>query len=99
MTELTELKKQQYERIKELFVLSRQRFLDAGGDPRKRPSGRKGDDYLTDEEREEFFAITRELGKVKIIDGYVHTAGRSWKLPENSPLLNKQSQSEVKSDS
>ncbi|MCL1468056.1 hypothetical protein [Argonema galeatum] len=48
------------------------------------PSGRKGDDYLTDEEREELFAIGRELGGVKIIGDEVHTAGRYWKIPVKS---------------
>ncbi|MCL1469774.1 hypothetical protein [Argonema antarcticum] len=99
MTESTQVRKQKYERFKELFAVGRQRYLDAGGDPH-RPSGSlHGNDYLTDEERQELIALGRELGGVKIIDGYVHTAGRSWKLPENSPLLNNQSASEVKSDS
>ncbi|MBD1839004.1 hypothetical protein H6F78_23055 [Coleofasciculus sp. FACHB-64] len=78
MTKPTEIEKQQYARIKELFALSRQRYLDAGGDPRKRPSGLKGDDYLTDEERQELFAIAR--GGVKIIGDEVHCEGRSWKI-------------------
>ena len=84
MTDSSELRKQKYERFKQLFGLSRQRYLDAGGDPRKSASGRKGDDYLTDEEREELFAIGRELGGVKIIGDEVHTAGRSWKIPAKS---------------
>ncbi|MCL1468057.1 hypothetical protein [Argonema galeatum] len=98
MTESTQVRKQKYERFKELFAVGRQRYLDAGGDP-YRPSGSlHGNDYLTDEERKELTALGRELGGVKIIDGYVHTAGRSWKLPKNSPLLQNQTKSEVKSD-
>ncbi|MFB2920058.1 MULTISPECIES: hypothetical protein [Aerosakkonema] len=84
MTDSKELRQQKYERFQELFALSRQRYLEAGGDPRKCPSGRKGDDYLTDEEREELFAIGRELGNVKIIGDEVHTAGRSWKITAQS---------------
>lgn len=99
MTESTHVRKQKYERFKELFAVGRQRYLDAGGDPR-RPSGSlHGNEYLTDEERQELIALGRELGGVKIIDGYVHIAGRSWKLPDDSPLLNNQITSEVKSDS
>lgn len=99
MTYSRELRKQKYERFKELFALSRQRYLEAGGDPRKCPSGRQGDDYLTDEERKELIVLGRELGGVQIIDGHVHTAGRSWKLPENSPLLKNQFPSELQVDS
>lgn len=99
MTESTQVQKQKYERFKELFAIGKQRYLDAGGDPRRSSGSLHGNDYLTDEERKELITLGRELGGVKIIDGYVHTAGRSWKLPENSPLLNNQSQSEVKSDS
>lgn len=99
MTESTQVRKQKYERFKELFAIGRQRYLDAGGDPR-RPSGSlHGNDYLTDEERNELITLGRELGGVKIIDGSVYTAGRSWKLPENSPLLQNQITSEVRSDS
>ncbi|MBD2185192.1 hypothetical protein H6S82_21835 [Planktothrix sp. FACHB-1355] len=99
MTESIQVQKQKYERFKELFAVGRQRYLDAGGDP-SRPSGSlHGNDYLTDEERTELITLGRELGGVKIIDGSVHVAGRSWKLPENSPLLKNQSTSEVRSDS
>jgi hypothetical protein len=90
MTESTELRKQKYERFKELFALSRQRYLDAGGDPRRSSGSFHGNDYLTEEERKELFALGRELGDVKIVDGYIHTHGRTWKLPENSPLLKNQ---------
>jgi hypothetical protein len=81
MKELTEVQKQESERLKELFARSRQRYLDAGGDPRKRPMGRKGDDYLTDSERKEIFAIARR--GVQIIGDEVHCEGRSWKISDN----------------
>ncbi len=84
MREPTELKKQQYQRMIELSDLARQRYLDAGGDPRRCPSGRKGDDYLTDEERLEFFELGRQVFGVRIVDGEVHCQGRSWKLPVSS---------------
>ena len=81
MKEPKELKKQQYQRMIELSDLARQRYLDAGGDPRRCPSGRQGDDYLTDEERHEFFKLGRQVFGVQIRDGEVHCQGRSWKLP------------------
>lgn len=94
MTDNNEPQKPKYERFKQFFVIARQRYLEAGGDPRKGADNR----FLTEEEKKEFFALGRELGGVKIIDGYVHTAGRSWKLPENSPLLKNETAFEVKSD-
>lgn len=77
MKDPTEVRKQKYERFKQLFVIARQRYLDAGGDPRKGADNR----YFTDEEKKEFFALGAELGDVRIIGDEVHTAGRSWKIP------------------
>ena len=94
MTELTELKKQQYERFKELFAIARQRYLDAGGDPRRSSGSLHGNDYLTDEERQELSVLGRQLAGVRIINGYIHCHGRSWKLPDNSPLLQEQVEAE-----
>lgn len=82
MREQTELKKQQDARLAEIAALGRQRYLDAGGDPRRCPSGRHGDDYLTDEEREEALMLMRKLAGIYVKDGYVHCQGRSWKLPD-----------------
>jgi hypothetical protein len=82
--EPTELEKQQYHRLTELLTKARQRYLDAGGDPRRSPSGQKGDDYLTDEERQEAIMLGRVIFGVRIIGNEVHCQGRSWKLPTNS---------------
>lgn len=90
MTESTELKKQQYERFKELFALGRERYLDAGGDPRRSNGSHRGNDYLTDKERKELAELGRKLSGFYVKDGYAHCQGRSWKLPENSPLLKEQ---------
>lgn len=96
MSNEIELRKQQYERFKELFELGYQRRLEleAKGDTRRR-SGRKGDDYLTEAERQEFFALGRQLSGFYVKDGYAHCQGKTWKLPDDSPLLN---QGEVKSE-
>lgn len=95
MSNLTELQKKQYERMIELSNLAIQRRLDLGakGDTRRR-SGRKGDDYLIEAERQEFFNLGRQLSGFYVKDGYAHHLGESWKLPENSPLL-KEAKSEA----
>ena len=100
MSDATELRKQQYQRMIELSNIAQQRRsqLASQGDTRRR-SGRKGDDYLTEEEREEFFALGRQLSGLYVKDGYVHCQGKSWKLPENSTLLPNQIASEVNRDS
>ena len=51
-------KQQQYERLRQMFALSRQRYLLAGGDPRRPASGNT---YLTIAEQQEFKAVAREL--------------------------------------
>lgn len=79
----TELQKQQYERIGEIAALGRQRYLDAGGDPRRCPSSLHGNDYLTDAERQEILALARKVFGVYTKGGYVNCQGRSWKLPEH----------------
>lgn len=86
MREPTELEKKQYARLQELTAIARQRYLNAGGDPRRCPSGRKGDDYMTDEERQESRELERQIFGVRIIGDEVHCQGRTWKLPLDSPL-------------
>ena len=51
------LKQSQTERLQELFNTARQRYLEAGGDPHHPPSGRKGDDFMSDPERQEAWSI------------------------------------------
>ena len=53
------------------FANARQRFLDAGGDPQHPPSGLKGDDYMTDAEREEALTIARSLFNDEYIKTYL----------------------------
>lgn len=96
MNDENELRQQQYERFKALFELGQRRRLEleSKGDTRRR-SGRKGDDYLTEEERQEFFSLGRQLAGFYIKDGYAHCQGKSWKLPDNSPLLINEATSQV----
>ena len=53
------------------MAIARQRFLDAGGDPRHPPSGLKGDDYMTDEERQEALTIARSLFNDEYVKTYL----------------------------
>lgn len=53
MTDPTELKKKQYQRLTEIFDMARQRYLDAGGDPNQSSGSLHGGDYLTKEEKQE----------------------------------------------
>lgn len=71
MTKPHDIRRQQDRRLGELMAIARQRFLDAGGDPRHPPSGLKGDDYMTDAEREEALTIARSLFNDQYIKTYL----------------------------
>jgi hypothetical protein len=68
MTQSHTIKHQQAQRILELFAIARQRYLDAGGDSRCTPRGLKGDDYMTDEERQEALVLGRQIFPQEYID-------------------------------
>ena len=87
MKKMTEAQKQMDARLVDIAALGRQRYLDAGGDHRGCPSGQHGDDYLTNEERQEAIVLMRKLAGTTVKDGYVYCQGRSWKLLDK---LNKQ---------
>ncbi|MEH2043829.1 hypothetical protein [Nostoc sp.] len=78
MTQSNTIKQQQAQRILELFAIARQRYLDAGGNPRRTPKGLKGDDYMTDEERQEALVLGRQIFPQEYID---NTTVRSIKYP------------------
>ncbi|MEG4346307.1 hypothetical protein QUB70_23960 [Microcoleus sp. A003_D6] len=71
MTKPHDIRRQQDRRLGELMAIARQRFLDAGGDPRHPPSGLKGDDYMTDAERQEALTIARSLFNDEYIKTYL----------------------------
>ncbi|MBN3908704.1 MAG: hypothetical protein HWQ35_19800 [Nostoc sp. NMS1] len=68
MTQSNTIKHQQAQRILELFAIARQRYLDAGGNPQRTPKGLKGDDYMTDEERQEALVLGRQIFPQEYID-------------------------------
>ena len=67
-------------RLQELMTLAKERYLAAGGDKNHCPSGKKGDDYLTDDERKEALLLMRQSAGVKVIGNEVHCQGRVWKM-------------------
>ncbi|MBE9163896.1 hypothetical protein [Tychonema sp. LEGE 06208] len=78
MTKPHDIRREQDRRLGELmailfegFANARQRFIDAGGDPRHPPSGLKGDDYMTDAERQEALTIARSLFNDEYIKTYL----------------------------
>jgi hypothetical protein len=82
MKKPTELQQQKYERIGEIAAKGRQRYLEAGGDQKICPGGRKGNDYLTDEERKEILQLARQVFGVQIKDEQVYCQGRTWKISD-----------------
>jgi hypothetical protein len=62
MKEQPALLKQKYQRLREIFALARQRYLEAGGDP-LRPTDNR---YLTDEEKQEAFEIGMQVFEVQV---------------------------------
>lgn len=93
MKDWTEQQKQKFARFQEILDIGKQRYVEAGGNPRRYRAGFKNQDYLTDEERQEAAQIMRQMFGVTIKDGYVNCQGRSWKLPDNSSLLKRQIES------
>jgi hypothetical protein len=79
MIESIEQRKQFYQRMIELSDIAIQRKIElqSKGDTRYR-SGRKEDDYLTEEERQEFLLLARELGKITIESENIHCQGKTW---------------------
>ncbi|MBE9013443.1 hypothetical protein IQ250_24940 [Pseudanabaenaceae cyanobacterium LEGE 13415] len=61
MTHPTDLKRQQYQRLTEIFDTARQRYLEAGGDPTRSSGSLYGDEFLSDEEKAEIRALGKQL--------------------------------------
>jgi hypothetical protein len=68
-------KSQKYPRLAELFDLCRQRYLDAGGDPRKAVNG---DRWLTPEELKEFLDCAGQVVSDRDLANYLKTHG-TWR--------------------
>lgn len=57
----TEIEKQNYQRLKEIFALGRQRYLDAGGDPLLSGGSLNSQDYLTEAEKKEIIELGQQI--------------------------------------
>ncbi|MEG3934030.1 MULTISPECIES: hypothetical protein [unclassified Microcoleus] len=84
MTKPHDIRREQDRRLGELMAIARQRFLDAGGDPRHPPSGIKGDDYMTDAERQEALTIARSLFNDEYIKTYLQNKRQNNLQPQNN---------------
>jgi hypothetical protein len=62
MNEQPALLKQKYQRLREIFALARQRYLEAGGNPHRPADNR----YLTNEERQEAFELGTQVFEVQV---------------------------------
>jgi hypothetical protein len=82
----TEEQRQKFSKFQEILELGKKRCVQAGGDSKRYRAGFKGEDFLTDEERQEAAMIMRQMFGVTIQDGYVFCQGRSWKLPQNEEI-------------
>lgn len=71
MREPTELQKQQYQRFTEILETGKQRYVEATGNHRYR-GGIKGQDYLTDEERQEASLLLRKMFVIPSNDSSVY---------------------------
>lgn len=61
MRETTEIEKQQYHRLKEIFAIGRERYLKAGGDPRLSVGSLNQQDYLTDAQKKEVIELGQQI--------------------------------------
>ena len=69
MREPTELEKKQYQRLQEIFAIARNRYLRAGGNPKRAGGILNGQDYLSLEEKQEIIKLGKQvfpLGRTKI---------------------------------
>jgi hypothetical protein len=61
MREPTELEKKQYQRLQEIFATARNRYLKAGGDPKRAGGILNGQDCLTTEEKQEIVKLGKQV--------------------------------------
>lgn len=61
MREPTEIQKQHYKRFTKILEMGKQRYTKAKGTAQGYKAGIKGQDYLTDEERQEASFLLRQM--------------------------------------
>ncbi len=78
MTTTESNRQQKVRRLKELFNIARQRYLDVGGDVHSSVGTLNENDTLTDEERKEFFTLADQVFDDKYISNYLTKHG-TWR--------------------
>lgn len=63
---LTESQQQLYQRMLELSSLARQRYLAAGGDPKRSSGSLHQNSFMTEAEKQEFLELARQLAAANI---------------------------------
>jgi hypothetical protein len=61
MRKPTESENIKYQRLREIFALGRQRYLDAGGDPLLSGGSLNSQDYLTEAEKKEIIELGQQV--------------------------------------
>lgn len=75
MTATNPSKQQKSLRMGELAKIARQRYLESGGDPQRSANGHE---WLTDEEKQEYLTLARQLYDQESITNYLKEYG-SWR--------------------
>jgi hypothetical protein len=78
MTTTNNTKQQQIDRLTELVQLSRQRYLDAGGDPKLSVGSLNNNDRLTDKEQQEFRELFNQIVTDEDLAAYSQSNG-TWR--------------------
>jgi hypothetical protein len=75
MTTTNPIKQQQVRRMRELVKLSRQRYLEAGGNPHRSTNG---NEWMTQEEKQEYLTLARQVYDQEAIAHYLQKHG-TWR--------------------
>lgn len=72
MTQTNNIKQQQSQRMGELAKIAKQRYLEAGGIPHRAANG---EEWLTEEERQEYLTLARQIFDKESIANYLQKHG------------------------
>lgn len=81
MTTSEQSRQKQARRMLELCKISRQRYLDAGGDRRLSVGSLNGNENFTDEEKQEFLELAQQVFDTEYINKYLQQQNRQTANP------------------
>jgi hypothetical protein len=84
MNESILAQKDKFLRFQEILDIGKQRYVEAGGEPQRYRAGFKGEDFLSDAERQEAAEIMHQMFGISVQNGVVNCQGRSWELPSSA---------------